>query len=208
MADTQTVHFNMVMPEIGSASTTWGNSLNGDLAIIDAQMFANQQGSLPIGSIAMFAAGSTGPGINWLICNGSSISTTTYAALFAVIGYSYGGSGTSFSLPNLQGKFPIGASSSYALAATGGEATHVLTTAELPSHTHPITDKQHSHAVNNVMAPTGGGHTATGGAGQNITNITTQPAFTGITATNAAGSGTAHNNLPPYVVINFIIRAS
>ncbi len=208
MADTQTVHFQMVMPEIGAASTTWGNSLNGDLAIIDTQMFANQQAGLPIGSIAMFAGSSTGSGINWLICNGSSVSTTTYAALFAVIGYSFGGSGTSFSLPNLQGRFPIGASSSYTLAATGGEAAHVLTTAELPAHSHTITDKAHSHAVNNVMAPTGGGHTATGGAGQNITNITTQPASTGITGTNTTGSGAGHNNLPPYVVVSFIIRAA
>ena len=64
MADTQTVHFQMVMPEIGAASTTWGTSLNGDLAIIDTQMFANQQGSLPIGSISMFAGSSPGSGIN------------------------------------------------------------------------------------------------------------------------------------------------
>jgi microcystin-dependent protein len=208
MADTQTVHYRMVMPDVGHAATTWGDSLNGDLVTIDAQMFANQQAGLPVGSIAMFAAGSTGPAINWLICNGLSLSTTTYAALFAVIGYTYGGAGGSFLLPNLQQKFPIGAGTGYALASTGGEATHVLTTAELPSHTHPITDKQHSHAVNNVVATSGGGHSATGGAGQNVVDITTQPAFTGITATNTAGSGTAHNNIPPYVVINFIIRAS
>jgi microcystin-dependent protein len=78
----------------------------------------------------------------------------------------------------------------------------------LPAHTHPITDKQHSHAVNNVMTNASGGHQGTGASGQNLATVTTQPAFTGITATNAVGSGTGHNNLPPYCVINFIIRAS
>ena len=195
MADTQTVHFQMVLPEIGAASTTWGTSLNGNLAIIDTQMFANQQAGSPIGAITMFAG--IGPPPNWLICDGRSLSTTTYASLFSIISYSYGGSGTSFNLPKLQEKFAIGAGPSYTVAATGGEATHVLTTAELPAHTHTITDKSHTHAVNNVSAPSAGGHQATTGSGVNVTNVTTQPAFTGITGTNATGSGTPHNNFPP-----------
>jgi microcystin-dependent protein len=206
MADTQTVNFRWVMPEIGSAATTWGGSLNGDLADIDTQVFAAQQAGLPIGAISMFAG--VGPPANWLICDGRSLSTTTYAGLFAVILYTYGGSGGSFNLPNMQDKFAIGAGPSHTVAATGGEATHVLTTAELPSHTHTITDPQHSHTVRNVMSTAAGGHQATGGAGNNIVDVVTQPASTGITITNATGSGTPHNNLPPYLVINFIIRAS
>lgn len=194
------------MPEVGSAATTWGGSLNGDLADIDTQVFAAQQAGLPIGSISMFAG--VGPPPNWLICDGRSLSTTAYDKLFAVILYTYGGSGGSFNLPNMQDKFAIGAGPSHTVAATGGEATHVLTTAELPAHTHTITDKQHTHAVNNVMANASGGHQGTGASGQNIVNVTTQPAFTGITGTNATGSGTPHNNLPPYLVLNFIIRAS
>jgi hypothetical protein len=61
----------------------------------------------PTGTVLPFA-GSTAPE-GWLLCNGSSQSTTTYAKLFAVIGYTYGGTGGSFSLPDMQGVFPRGA---------------------------------------------------------------------------------------------------
>jgi microcystin-dependent protein len=214
MADTQTVHFRWVMPEVGSAATTWGGSLNGDLADIDTQVFAAQQAGLPIGSIAMFAG--VGPPANWLICDGRPLSTTTYASLFAVIGNIYTlppGGGGNFNIPNMQGVFPIGAGrgvagTNYALAATGGEEKHALLTTELAAHSHTITDKSHTHVVSNIMAPASGGHQATTGSGSNITDVTTQAAFTGITGTNAAGSGTPHQNLPPYLVFNFIIRAS
>lgn len=49
---------------------------------------------------------------NYLLCNGASISTSTYSALFNIIGYNYGGSGASFNLPNFTNAFPVGASSS------------------------------------------------------------------------------------------------
>ena len=81
---------------------------------------------MPIGTIIMFAGGYAPA--NWLICDGSSLSTTgTYAGLFAQINYTYGGSGANFNLPNLQGVFPIGAGNGaqiggLGLGAMGGEA--------------------------------------------------------------------------------------
>src|SRR5690606_20957810 len=78
----------------------------------------------------------------YLICDGSAISRTTYAAIFTVLGTTYGtGDGSStFNLPNLKGRVPVGLDSSQtefdALAETGGANTHTLTIAQLPSLTH------------------------------------------------------------------------
>ena len=80
--------------------------------------------------------------IGWLLLNGASLSTTTYATLFAMYGYSYGGSGASFTLPDMtDGKVPLpkGISNFTTFAATGGEVNHTLAAGELPVHTHSDT---------------------------------------------------------------------
>ena len=144
MADTITPNYGWVQPEVGASPTTWGAKLNADLALIDAQVYANQQAGSNIGDVKMFA-GATAP-TNWLICDGSSLATTgTYAALFAVIGYAWGGSGANFNLPNLQQKFPLGAGAN-PLGESGGAFAVTLATANLPAHAHPITDVLHTHA--------------------------------------------------------------
>lgn len=127
----------------------------------------------PAGVIQKFA-GSTAPA-GYLLCNGEAVSRTTYAALFAVIGTTYGaGDGsTTFNLPDLRGRTAIGAGagtglSSRTLAATGGAETHTLTVDQLPAHnhggstnstgahTHGITDPGHSHSLTSMAS--GGGN--------------------------------------------------
>lgn len=111
--------------------------------------------SMPIGSISMFA-GTTAP-TGYLLCQGQAVSRTTYANLFTVIGTTYGsGNGSStFNLPDLQGKFALGKSSSYALASTGGAATVTLTAAQsgIPAHAHGLNSHKHTYAKANT--PTG-----------------------------------------------------
>lgn len=107
----------------------------------------------PTGEISMWATGSAPTG--WLICDGSAISRTTYAALFAVIGTVYGaGDGsTTFNLPNLKGRVVVGRDSADAdwdtLGETRGSKTHTLTISEMPVHSHTQNAHNHSQVAHN-----------------------------------------------------------
>lgn len=140
----------------------------------------------------MLYAGKTAPS-GWLLCDGSAVSRTTYSALYDAIGTTYGsGDGsTTFNLPNMSGRVPVGVSSSYKLGATGGEATHTLTVHEMPSHSHS--------GVWTYCAGTQYGwlSTSSGSAIQyNSFN------------TGAEGGNQPHNNMPPYLVMNYVIKVS
>jgi microcystin-dependent protein len=259
LAETLTTNYSWTKPDPGASANTWGATLNATTDKIDNQVFTNAKAGIPVGSGALWFTST--PPANWLLCQGQSLATTgTYAALFAIIGYAYGGSGANFNLPNFTNFFPVGAGGSYALAGTGGEANHVLTVSELAAHPHPITDVAHNHGVNqsphnhgdpshnhgasgsqdahshgltqSVIVTSGSGATPGGSAfsaGSPRTD-TQQPnvyvsvagAYTGIQAANAnvslnasgtglsttqnAGGGAGHNNLPPFLGINFIIK--
>ena len=105
----------------------------------------------PAGIVMPFA-GSVAPH-GYLLCDGSAVSRDTYSALFAAIGTVYGsGDGVdTFNVPDLSGRVVLGVSQSHALGTTGGEATHVLTSSELPAHVHVV--PQHGHA-NDIAATT------------------------------------------------------
>lgn len=141
---------------------------------------------MPIGSVMWFA-GDTAPD-DHLICDGAEISTSTYADLFGVIGYDYGGAGVVFALPDLRNKFGAGAGDDFDLASEGGEATHALSVAELPSHQHQILKGEASGS----FVP---------GAQQIIRSDGNY------FLTDTSGSNFAHNNLPPYVALTPIIKA-
>jgi microcystin-dependent protein len=153
----------------------------------------------PVGSMMMWPTSSAPSG--WLLCEGDSISTTTYAALFAVIGYTFGGSGASFLLPNYLNSFPVGAGDSYVVGATGGSKDAVLV-----SHTHTVTDPGHNHILP-LTIPTyaGGGSSGPNNTFGTAVNPAVNSNTTGITIADAGVSGT-NANLPPYLGIRFIIK--
>ena len=99
--------------------------------------------SEPAGIIMPFA-GTVAPQ-GYLLCDGSAVDRTTYATLFGVIGTTFGtGDGsTTFNLPDLGGRVPLGVSSTHLLGSTGGSETVTLTESELPSHVHEV--PQHGH---------------------------------------------------------------
>jgi len=122
----------------------------------DATQVLNGQGNWGAGFFPGFITeygGATAPA-GWLLCDGSAVSRTTYAALFAAIGVLHGvGDGsTTFNLPDCRGRATVGAGSGPGLTARGigakgGEENHVLTTAEMPVHSHGVTDPGHAHGV-------------------------------------------------------------
>lgn len=162
---------------------------------------------MPIGSITGYG-GLTAPE-GFLMCDGTEVNIEDYPLLYDVIGENFGTSslGTSFKLPNLKSRFPVGydnSDTSYnTIGKTGGEKTHTLTVDEMPSHTH--VQNPHNHQAGSMTLTYDGSY-----LGVPSSAPTTAVGYdtTSTTATNQnTGGGQAHNNLPPYIAINFIIKA-
>lgn len=251
--------------------------------------------AIPTGVIVPFAGASTSVPSGWLLCDGSTVSQSTYSDLYALVTtlYNTGGEAAGFfRLPNLKGRVPVGRDSGDTsfdtMGETGGAKTHTLTTSEMPAHTH-IQD-QHTHTQNahthtqqshnhtqNAHTHTQNSHTHTqsahshtqsshehrmsdnitlvlpstsgsvaavnlSGVGQGSFTRAATPTINSATATNtsttatnnlttptniaatalndnttatnnnavavnqSAGGGAAHNNLQPYLVVNYIIK--
>lgn len=188
-------------------------------------------GKVPIGAMMMWPSG-VAPA-SWLLCVGqTNIASAQYPELAAILGEASG----FINMPNLQGRFPLGPSSSYPLKQAGGAESVVLTEAQMPAHIHP----------NNIVISPGGAHAhqpqdlatkwpvtnegavvAARRVQENVGAALIVPAITSgnwasysVTDTAPAhihgktggvqstGGGQSHDNMPPYFVINFIIRAS
>jgi microcystin-dependent protein len=202
------------------SSTTKVSNLNSDL-------LDSQEGSWysPPGMISMFAGLSIPDG--WVLCDGQAISRTTYASLFTAIGTLYGsGDGsTTFNVPNLKGKVPVGLDSGDtsfdALGETGGHK-------ELQAHTHPGAAHTHTGTTNTEGAHVHNyvDYTPDGGAAVNFGSQYTVGGLTNYTRTSQAGTAHSHTfttgissteytgssgggnagNLQPYIVLNYIIK--
>jgi microcystin-dependent protein len=158
----------------------------------------------PTGSVMMWTTNTAPSG--WLLCDGTSVLTSTYAALFAVVGYTFGGSGGSFTLPDFRNRFPVGSGDSYAIAGTGGSKDAIVV-----SHTHTatVTDPGHTHNLRNYFDETSGVRTGVTASKTNNENAgaVTETASTGISVgVSTAGSSGTNANLPPYLGIRFIIK--
>jgi microcystin-dependent protein len=146
----------------------------------------------------------------WALCDGQVLPIAQNTALFSLLGTYYGGNGTSnFALPNLQGSAPMhqgtGAGlSPRSIGETGGETAVTLLTSQMASHSHVAQNAVESDA--GTPGPT----TIFGGGGRGK-----DPAYAPASAANTvklssqavgnAGNNQAHNNMPPYLTLNFII---
>ena len=150
-----------------------------------------------IGEIRMFA-GTYAP-LGWELCNGQTMSISGNPALFTIIGTLYGGNGTTtFNLPDLRNRVPVGQGNSYYPGDTGGESTTTLTVANLPAHNHNIYS---STVVGNTHLPTDAVMANTSTMDKEYsTNPNTIMSPTGLT-----GSNLPVNNMQPFLGITFII---
>lgn len=198
--------------QISNLDTTLTNNLNTAIAeqqSSTATQLANLDNSVsahvsPIGSVVAFA-GTTVP-TYWLVCDGRALVKTTYSALFDVIGYTYGGSGTHFNAPNLLGRViagtgdPNGLFSGWGMGSTGGEVNVTLNVSQIPSHDHVWYGE-------NDDAGTGRG----GGYGAKKSNVSVRNPqnvpygkWTYVTPT---GGGASHNNIQPTMTMHYIIHS-
>lgn len=135
----------------------------------------------------------------WALCNGQILPINQNQPLFSLIGTTYGGNGvTTFGLPNLQGQTANHVGTGFVLGQVGGEPAHTLTTNEVPSHTH--TANGSSTAADSDLPATN----YLGAADNTYAPPAHLTAIHPSTVTSAGG-GQAHNNMQPYLVLNFCI---
>ncbi len=141
----------------------------------------------------------------WAFCDGQLQPISQNTALFSLLGTFYGGNGTTnFALPDLQGRVPIHPGqgpglTNRVIGESGGEDTHALSANELPSHTHTVSPLA-SDDERTTDHP-GGAYPAMGGVYASTHNSN---APMGAQSTSQVG-GTPHNNLQPYLVLNYVI---
>lgn len=150
-----------------------------------------------VGELRMFAGNFAPAG--WMFCNGAILQISEYETLFNLIGTTYGGDGQStFALPDLQGRWPIHVGAGFAQGQTGGTETVTLTTQQIPNHVHQAmgaSTATSSSPVGTVPAQWSDAEYSTAAAGGTL--------LAGGVGTS--GGSQPHDNLPPYLVVNFII---
>ena len=136
----------------------------------------------------------------WAFCDGQTLPINQNQSLYSLLGTTYGGDGrTSFALPDLRGRTPMHRADGHPLAQKSGAETVSLTAAEIPAHTHTV---KASSSAGTTIAPLG---TVLAGA-----DIYRDPEAGSTTALRSgtvtdAGGGQAHENMQPYLAINFCI---
>lgn len=187
-----------------------GDGSNGQVLSTDGSGQLGWSSAFSSGMLVPYAGGSAPSG--WLLCYGQAISRTTYAALFSAIGTVYGGGdgSTTFNVPDLRGRViagqdDMGGTSADrltdqsggldgdTLGATGGSETHTLTEDELAAHSHSLGTNGRVQVGNDNGTAYSGKWVS--GSGSTITY-----------STEETGSDTAHNNVQPTIVLNYIIK--
>lgn len=155
-----------------------------------------------VGEIRMFA-GNFAP-VGWELCQGQLLSIAEYSVLFQLIGTTYGGNGqTTFALPDLRGRIPIHVSSGLPLGAQTGTETVTLISPQVPVHTHAL-------RASTQLGPQGGTVSSSSVLaqtdGSNLYASTGRRSATlAPSSVQVSGGNQPHDNMSPYLCVNFII---
>lgn len=152
-----------------------------------------------LGEIRMMSFGYAPGPSGWAMCNGQLLPINQNQALFSLLGTTFGGNGqTTFALPDLRGQTPIHVGQGFVLGQKGGQQAHTLTLSEMPIHVHAFNASKANATVpipaNNLFGSSNNMYAAA----TNLTSI--HPATVGNT-----GGSQPHNNMQPYLTINFCI---
>lgn len=181
--------------------------------------------AVPIGVVFPFA-GTAAPN-GWILCDGRSLSTTTYAVLFASIGYAYGGSGGNFNVPDLRGRVVAGrdidqggygnrlsathfGSNGRDSGQTGGSEGQTLTEAQMAAHSHFVANTDSTTSAAPSLSNTqyvAVHNTQTGGSSSDSYDLHGTATVATVGLSSSTGSGSAHNNVQPTIILNYIIKA-
>jgi microcystin-dependent protein len=190
----------------------------------------------PPGVIVTYAGAAPLPFQGWVLCDGASYLTANLPSLFAIIGYSYGGAGANFNVPDLRGRVIAGVDNMGGTAAgrltplaplggASGAESATLSVAQMPLHGHVANDPVHVHVINDgghqhtYLETSNGPGIAVGSQGGGPSIISKDTAGTGVSFTGISmnpaqsgasvqntGGGAAHANVQPTMVLNYIIK--
>lgn len=139
----------------------------------------------------------------WALCNGQLLPINQNQGLFALLGTTYGGNGqTTFALPDLRGRVPLHFSNEFFLGQQAGETAHTLSMQEMPAHTHLVAATTNPGSLTTPATNTG--MAASTARDKQFSSDPPAALMAPNTVSNLGGSQ-AHQNMPPYLTINFII---
>jgi microcystin-dependent protein len=159
-----------------------------------------------VGEIRIFA-GTFAP-VGWEFCAGQLLAISEYSTVFQLIGTTYGGDGqTTFGLPDLRGRVPIHTGTGVGLATriigqSGGQETVAVSNAQLPAHSHTLLV---SEEVGKQAAPQGNLLAQLPAATSKLYHTPTSPVSTSPSSVAETGESQPHDNLQPYLCLNYII---
>jgi len=183
--------------------------------------------TMPLGMVFAFVTASVPTGA--LECDGATYLRTDYPDLYAALDSAFIVDADHFKVPDLLGRTVIGVGSgsglsTYAMDDSGGEESHILSTAQLPNHSHTVTDPGHAHGVTDpghthtytfraaasagaLQSGTNSGNVGSGTTSRDATGVSVNSATTGILV-GSTGSGAGHENRQPYRALRYAIWAT